>query len=89
LSVEEFNQLVPYLPVLYRLYNWSKFYSATRDGTSFTTFLNRSKGLEPAILLIKEHKGYRFGAFLIEAIELGKTGRGEMFIFSFKDKETP
>jgi hypothetical protein len=60
--------LVVYMPVLYRLYNWGKCYSSTRDGTSFTTFLNKTKGIEPAIIMIKEYKGYKFGAFLIEAI---------------------
>jgi hypothetical protein len=56
------------MPVLYQLYNWVRVYNSTRDGTSFSTFLNRAKGIEPAILLIKEYKGYKFGAFLIENI---------------------
>jgi len=53
------------MPVIYQLYNWSKVYGSTRDGTSFNTLLNKAKGIEPAILLIKEYKGYKFGAFLI------------------------
>lgn len=84
LSPEEFAGIVKKVPVLYQLYNWSKIYGSTRDGSSFTTFLNRSNAVEPAILLIKEHKGYKFGAFLSDCIRPGKTGRGEMFIFTFR-----
>lgn len=57
----------------------------TRDGSNFSTLLSKVKNVEPAILLIKEYKGYNFGAFLIESLQTGKTGRGEMFIFTFKD----
>jgi len=53
------------MPVIYQLYNWTKVYGSTRDGTSFNTFLKKSKNIEPAIILIKEYKGYKFGAFLI------------------------
>ena len=77
------------MPVLYQLYNWTKSYGSTRDGSSFTTFLNRCNGVEPAIILIKEYKGYKFGAFVTDFIRLGKSGRGEMFIFTFKDNLVP
>lgn len=77
------------MPVLYQLYNWTKSYGSTRDGSSFTTFLNRCNGVEPAIILIKEYKGYKFGAFVTDFIRLGKSGRGEMFIFTFKDSPVP
>jgi hypothetical protein len=77
------------MPVLYKLYNWVRVYCCTKDGSSFSTFLNRCMNVEPAILLIKEHKGYKFGAFLSDCIQPGKSGRGEMFIFTFKENETP
>jgi len=77
------------MPVLYQLYSWVKVYSTTRDGRSFTNFLSKCKSIEPAVLLIKEYKGYKFGAFLIESLQLGKTGRGEMFIFTFKETSKP
>lgn len=70
--------------MLYKLYNWQKVYSVRRDGSAFSTFLNKTRDVEPAILLIKEYKGNTMGAFLVESIEAGKTGRGEMFIFTFK-----
>jgi hypothetical protein len=89
LTPEEFSGIVNSMPVLYKLYNWVKVYSCTRDGSSFSTFLNRCLNVEPCILLIKEHKGYKFGAFLSDCIVAGKSGRGEMFIFTYKDKETP
>ena len=37
------------------------------------------------IMLIKEYKGNVFGAFIVESLEAGKTGRGEMFIFTFRE----
>jgi len=37
------------------------------------------------ILLVKEYKGWKFGAYLCESLETGKTGRGEMFLFTFKN----
>jgi hypothetical protein len=39
--------------------------------------------------LIKEHKGYKFGAFVTDFLQCGKTGRGEMFIFTFRDDPVP
>ena len=74
--------------MLYKLYNWTKVYSARRDGSAFNTFLNKSRNVEPAILLIKEYKGNTLGAFLVESVEAGKTGRGEMFIFNFVEDST-
>ncbi len=48
-----FENLVKYFPLLYKLYNWQKVFSARRDGSAFNTFLNKSKDVEPAILLLK------------------------------------
>ena len=84
ISHEHFDNLTKGFPILYKLYNWVKVYSARRDGSAFNTFLNKSRNVEPAILLIKEYKGNILGAFLVESIEAGKTGRGEMFIFTFR-----
>ena len=39
--------------MLYKLYNWEKVYSTRRDGSAFSTFLNKTKGVEPSIILIK------------------------------------
>ena len=41
------------------------------------------------ILLVKEYKGYVFGAYIVEALDFGKTGRGEMFVFTFRDGDSP
>jgi len=68
--------LVKKFPLLYKLYNWQKAFSARRDGSAFNTFLNKTKNIEPAIILIKEYKGNILGAFIVESIESGKTGRG-------------
>lgn len=82
--------MVKHFPLLYKLYNWQKVFSARRDGSAFNTFLNKAKDVEPAILLLKEYKGNILGAFLVESLEAGKTGRGEMFIFTFRgDSTTP
>lgn len=62
--------------MLYKLYNWTKVYSARRDGSAFNTLLSKTKNVEPAILLVKEYKGNIIGAFLVESLEAGKTGRG-------------
>ncbi len=70
--------------MLYQQANWDRVYSATVNGTSFVTFLNKAKDQYPLILLVKEYKGERFGAFLVDSLETGKTGRGEMFLFTFK-----
>ena len=58
------------------MYNWHCVYNSTKDGNSFNTFLNKAKHAEPAILFIKEYKGFKMGAFLIQSIQTGKTGRG-------------
>lgn len=77
------------LPLLYQLCNWVRIYSSTKNGSSFHTFLNRARDQYPLILLVKEYKGYKFGAFIVDSIETGKTGKGEMFLFTFKDGEVP
>lgn len=41
ITPEEFAGIVNSMPVLYKLYNWFRIYSCTKDGSSFTTFLNR------------------------------------------------
>lgn len=70
--------------MVYKLHNWALMYSARRDGSAFSTFLSKSKDVSPAILLLKEYKGNILGAFLVDSLEFGKTGRGEMFIFTFR-----
>lgn len=84
ITEEHFCNLAKGFPMLYKLYNWEKAYSIRRDGSAFSTFLKKTRGVEPAIMLIKEYKGNILGAFLVDAIESGKTGRGEMFIFTFR-----
>ena len=71
--------------MLYQQANWDRIYSATVNGTSFITFLNKAKDQYPILLLVKEYKGDTFGAFLVDSLETGKTGRGEMFLFTFKN----
>lgn len=76
ITEEHFENLAKGFPMLYKLYNWEKVYSTRRDGSAFSTFLNKTKGVEPSILLIKEYKGNILGAFLVDMIESGKTGKG-------------
>lgn len=88
ITPEHFENLARGFPILYKLYNWTKSYSARRDGSAFNTFLSKCANEEPAIFLVKEYKGNILGAFLVESLQAGKTGRGEMFIFTFRDGST-
>ena len=53
ITTEHFDNLISGFPMLYKLYNWTKVYSARRDGSAFNTLLSKTKNVEPAILLVK------------------------------------
>lgn len=59
-----FHNLSFSLPMLYQQCNWTRIYSSTINGSLFTTFLNKANGYYPLILLVKEYKGWKFGAYL-------------------------
>ena len=54
--------------MLYQQANWDRIYSATVNGTSFITFLNKAKDQYPILLLVKEYKGDTFGAFIVDSL---------------------
>jgi hypothetical protein len=43
LTPAHFENLARKFPLLYRLYNWQRVYSARKDGSAFNTFLSKSK----------------------------------------------
>lgn len=52
-----------YLPAMLRLQNWELLFALSRDGYSYHTFFDKLQSSEWTMLLIKDKKGNRFGAF--------------------------
>ena len=79
--------LAYHLPGGIKLSKWSLLFSPGRDGYSHLTFFRKLEEHEQTILIIKDSRGYIFGAFLTE--EWHNTanfyGDGFSFVFTFRD----
>jgi hypothetical protein len=61
-------------------------YQNQRDGSSMNTLLTASENNSPQIIIIKDHDGYCFGAYLSDFLRLNSGsffGTGETFLFTF------
>ncbi|KAF2068870.1 hypothetical protein CYY_009807 [Polysphondylium violaceum] len=84
MNPEIFKKLRHYLPIRTQGSDIELVYNSTNDGVSFTTFYRRMSQVDQSILLIKDNKGYIFGAFLSEQVKPKKDvfyGNGETFLF--------
>jgi len=86
LTKPELTKLGCYLPSRLLCCSWNKTFHSSRDGFSLITFYNRMKDhvTQPALLLIKDMDGNRFGTFVNEAFRISEKsfGCGETFVFS-------
>jgi len=76
-----------HLPGTIRLSKWKLLFTTCEDGYSHLTFYDRLEDAPETILVIKDTKGYVFGAFLTEEWNLTSKfyGDGYSFVFSFMD----
>lgn len=76
-----------HLPGGIRLCQWSLLFTPARDGFSHLTFFEKLENHEETILVIKDTRGYVFGALCTE--EWRETphfyGDGYSFVFTFRD----
>ena len=66
LSDAKMKVLAYHLPGAIRLSKWSLLFTPVRDGYSHLTFFEKLEEYEETILVIKDTRGYVFGAFLTE-----------------------
>jgi hypothetical protein len=85
LDLSERSALARHLPPRCDGHNWQLYYSTSADGFNLHTLYRRSKGVSgPALMLVADTKGNRFGAFLTDApVRTTEhfTGTGETFVF--------
>eukprot|EP01132_Coremiostelium_polycephalum_P001161 gene1161-1471_t len=84
LTTEIFKRLRHYLPMRVQGSDIVLRFNTTNDGVSFSTFYRKMKEFEQSLLLIKDQKGYIFGAYLSEEIKSKKDtfyGTGETLLF--------
>ena len=67
LSEAKMRVLAYHLPGACRLSKWSLLYTPSRDGYSHLTFFRKLEDYEQTMLVIKDTRGYVFGAFATEA----------------------
>lgn len=85
-QLKEIHQSIPYYN---RYKNMRLLYSATKHGTSMTTFYDRVKTDSVCILIIKDDSQHVFGGYLSEHIRNSEKfyGTGESFVFTFHQSE--
>ena len=76
-----------HLPGTCRLSQWQLLFTTRRDGYSHFTFFEKLSNMPETILVVKDTKGYVFGAFLTEEWHRSSNfyGDGYSFVFSFRD----
>lgn len=87
LTSEHFLEILDYIPPVLKLRNWKLVYSNITHGISLNTLIYKCKDIGPNILVVKDFKGWVFGAYCTDSWERGQQfyGKGETFLFSFKD----
>jgi len=86
-STEEASILRSHLPDRHQKHDvWNLLYNSARDGVSVRTFYNSVMNRGPQFLMIKDQKGYVFGAFVSEAWDkkVNFYGSDECFVFQLK-----
>ena len=81
-----FVRIAVHFPLIFQLHNWTVLYNCLQHGTSFNTMIKKCMHQDPLLLIVKEYKGRMFGAFFSEPIEFGRTGSGEMFIWTYNEE---
>ena len=86
LTKKEIKHLSLKLPARLLCCSWKKVFYSSRDGFSLGTLYRilHSHLSRPAVLLIRDMEGHRFGAFVAEAFRICEKsyGCGETFVFS-------
>ena len=79
--------LAYHLPGGIKLSKWSLLFTPRRDGYSYLTFFKKLEDNEQTILVVKDTRGYVFGAFLTEEWHTTSNfyGDGFSFVFTFRD----
>ena len=89
LSEAKMRVLAYHLPGAIRLSTWKLLYTPTRDGYSHLTFFEKLEDHEETVLVIKDTRGYIFGAFLTQEWHNTRNfyGDGYSFVFTFRDAD--
>ena len=70
---------------------WLRSFCTSRDGFSLATIYRRMSSHlhRPALLVIRDTNGHRFGAFVSEAFHVKEKsfGSGESFVFRIGDED--
>ena len=79
--------LAYHLPGAIRLSKWSLLYTPSKNGYSHLTFFDKLDGNVETLLVIKDTRGYVFGAFMTEEWRMTSSfyGDGYSFVFTFRD----
>jgi len=87
LSQAKMHVLSYHLPSTIRLSKWDLLFTPSRDGYSNLTFFSKLEDMQETILVIKDTRGYIFGAFVTEEWRDSNSfyGDGYSFVFSFKN----
>ena len=89
LNDKKTSEIVKALPDIYSHRNWNLAYSTEKHGTSIFTFFRETENKGPSILLVMDSKKNVFGAFVSVSWKISRHfyGSGEIFLFSFQQKD--
>ena len=70
-------------PLRHRTNPWSLVYSTALHGMSLQSLYRRAQGVAPSVLLVRDMKGYVFGAYVTSPWRVHHRyyGEGETFVF--------
>lgn len=87
LSEAKMRVLAYHLPGACRLSTWKLLFTPARDGYSPLTFFEKLTDYEQTLLVIRDMRGYIFGAFLTEEWRSTRNfyGDGYSFVYTFRD----
>ena len=87
LSEAKMHVLSYHLPGTSRLSKWNLLFTTRRDGYSHLTFFEKLADYEETVLVIKDTRGYVFGAYLTQEWRNTRSfyGDGYTFVYTFRD----
>jgi len=86
LKDDDVAALDSFLPPQWRNRDWGLLFCTSTDGVSMSTFYNKTRELQPTLLLCQDMNGGVFGAYLSESWvkQKGFYGTGETFLFKLR-----
>lgn len=85
LTLQEMEEIRLCLPYQYINAGWKLLFQLSNDGSSYLSFFEKTRNIQPVVLLILTDKKEKIGAYISKGLKVQRNfyGNGETFVFKY------